>query len=50
MEKWAEIRRRVLSDEISKRTACTEYEIHWDTLKKILTPHGTTWLPSNGSA
>jgi transposase len=37
MEKWAEIRRRVLSGEISKRAACTEYDIHWDTLKKILT-------------
>jgi len=37
MEKWAEIRRRVLSGEISKRAACTQYEIHWDTLKKILT-------------
>jgi len=37
MEKWAEIRRRVLSGEISKRAACAQYEIHWDTLKKILT-------------
>ena len=37
MEKWAEIRRRVLSGEISKRAACVQYEIHWDTLKKILT-------------
>lgn len=37
MEKWIEIRRRVLSGEISKRTACQEYEIHWDTLQKILT-------------
>ena len=37
MEKWAEIRRRVLSGEISKRAACSQYEIHWDTLKKILT-------------
>lgn len=37
MEKWVEIRRRVLSGEISKRAACAEYEIHWDTLKKILT-------------
>jgi transposase len=36
MEKWAEIRRRVLHGEISKRAACREYEIHWDTLKKIL--------------
>jgi transposase len=36
MELWAEIRRRVLGGELSKRTACREYEIHWDTLKKIL--------------
>ncbi|TWT57910.1 Integrase core domain protein [Thalassoglobus neptunius] len=36
MQKWAEIRRRVLNDEISKRAACREYEIHWDTLEKIL--------------
>jgi transposase len=37
MEKWAEIRRRVLNCEISKRAACAEYEIHWETLQKILT-------------
>ena len=37
MEKWAEIRRRVLNEELSKRAACAEYEIHWDTLQKILT-------------
>ena len=37
MEKWGEIRRRVLSCEISKRAACAEYGIHWDTLKKVLT-------------
>jgi transposase len=36
MELWAEIRRRVLTGEISKRQACAEYEIHWQTLKKIL--------------
>ena len=36
MEMWAEIRRRVLTGEISKRQACLEYEIHWQTLKKIL--------------
>ena len=36
MELWAEIRRRVLTGEISKRQACREYEIHWQTLKKIL--------------
>jgi transposase len=37
MEKWAEIRRRVLVDGLSKRAACREYGIHWKTLKKILT-------------
>lgn len=37
MKKWAEIRRRVLTGEISKRAACREYEIHWETLEKILT-------------
>jgi transposase len=37
MQKWAEIRRRVLTGEISKRAACAEYEIHWETLQKILT-------------
>lgn len=36
MELWAEIRRRVLTGEISKRQACREYEIHWATLKKVL--------------
>ncbi len=37
MQKWVEIRRRVLNGEISKRGACVEYEIHWETLEKILT-------------
>ena len=36
MESWAEIRRRVLVDGLSKRAACREYGIHWDTLRKIL--------------
>jgi transposase len=36
MELWAEIRRRVLTGEISKREACREYDLHWQTLKKIL--------------
>jgi transposase len=36
MEQWAEIRRRVLTGEISKREACREYELHWQTLQKIL--------------
>src|SRR5215468_8198068 len=36
MDQWAEIRRRVLTGEISKREACRLYDIHWLTLKKIL--------------
>jgi transposase len=36
MEKWSEIRRRVLVDGLSKRAACREYDVHWDTLQKIL--------------
>ncbi|MDQ3689367.1 MAG: IS21 family transposase, partial [Chloroflexota bacterium] len=36
MENWAEIRRRVLVDGLSKRSACREFDIHWDTLTKIL--------------
>src|SRR5262245_52893426 len=44
MEIWAEVRRRVLAGELSKREACREYRLHWDTLTKILTheePPGT---------
>src|SRR5512135_2911605 len=37
MEKWAEIRRRVLVDGLSRRAACRAYGIPWKTLKKILT-------------
>jgi transposase len=36
MENWAEIRRRVLVDGLSKRAACREFDVHWDTLQKIL--------------
>lgn len=36
MEKWVEIRRKVLANEASKRSICREYEIHWDTLQRIL--------------
>src|SRR6516164_2455276 len=38
MEKWSEIRRRVLVDGLGKRAACREYGIHYKTLKKILPP------------
>ncbi len=37
MEKWAEIRRRVLVEGLGKRAACREYGIHYKTLRKILT-------------
>jgi transposase len=36
MEKWVEIRRRVLTGELSKRGACTEYGLEWRTLQRIL--------------
>ncbi len=36
MEKWAEIRRLVKVEERSKRSVCREFNIHWDTLVKIL--------------
>ena len=37
MEKWSEIRRRVLVDGLGKRAACRTYGIHYKTLTKILT-------------
>ena len=36
MELWTEVRRRVLTQELSKRAACREYGIHWQTLEKML--------------
>ena len=36
MEMWSEIRRRVLTGELTKRAACREYDLHWETLEKIL--------------
>lgn len=36
MEQWSEVRREVLTGKLSKRAACQKYELHWDTLKKIL--------------
>ncbi|MBA3480304.1 MAG: IS21 family transposase [Pirellulales bacterium] len=36
MELWTEVRRRVLTGEISRRQACSEYQLHWQTLQKIL--------------
>jgi len=36
MDQWSEVRREVLTGKLSKRAACRKYELHWDTLKKIL--------------
>lgn len=36
MEQWTEVRRRVLSGELSRRQACVEYGLHWRTLRKML--------------
>lgn len=36
MHDWAEIRRRVLVEGLSKRAACREFDLHWSTLCKIL--------------
>jgi transposase len=36
MERWTEIRRHVLTGAMSKRQACRHYDIHWQTLQKIL--------------
>jgi transposase len=36
MESRAEIRRRVLVDGLSERAACREFDIHRDTLQKVL--------------
>lgn len=37
MEMWTKVRRSVLTGKLSKRQACKKYEIHWETLEKILT-------------
>jgi transposase len=37
MQVWTEVRRRVLTGELSKRAACREYDLSWQTLKKMLT-------------
>jgi transposase len=36
MQLWTEVRRRVLTEGLSKRQACREYGLHWRTLTKIL--------------
>jgi hypothetical protein len=40
MSMWTEIRRRVLTNRASKRAICREYNIHWDTLRKIFQHKG----------
>lgn len=37
MEFWTEVRRRVLTGQLSKRAACRQYDLSWHTLAKILT-------------
>jgi transposase len=36
MERWTEIRRQVLTGQMSKRQACRHFDLHWLTLQKIL--------------
>ena len=36
MEQWAEVRHEVLVQGASKRSVCRKYNLHWDTLSKIL--------------
>ena len=48
MENWAEIRRRVLVDGLSKRSACREYDLHWDTLTEDPLPRRAARLPPHG--
>ena len=36
MEFWKEVRRQVLTNEMSRRGACKKYGLGWHTLKKIL--------------
>lgn len=37
MEFWKEVRRQVLTGQLSQRAACRQYNLGWHTLKKILT-------------
>jgi hypothetical protein len=36
MERWSEVRRRVLTGALTKRAARQEYHLHWDTLTSLL--------------
>ena len=40
MEQWAEIRRRVLVEQVSQRQILRETGMHWKTLRKILEHSG----------
>jgi helix-turn-helix, Psq domain len=48
MQLWSEIRRRVVTGEISLRQACSEYGLNFRTVRKIVRhpepPHRTTHL------
>src|SRR3954471_14026242 len=53
MEFWKEVRRRVLTKEISKRAACETYGLGWHTLTKILAhdePPGYRQSPGEAEA
>ncbi len=40
MQHWAEVRRAVLADGMSKRAACRRFGLHWDTIQRIIKhPH-----------
>ena len=36
MQFWTDVRRYVLTEGHSKRSACRKFDIHWQTLEKIL--------------
>ncbi len=44
MEFWTEVRRRVLTGQLSKRAACREYELSWHTVAEISHPRRATGL------
>jgi hypothetical protein len=40
MQQWADIRRRVLVENVSKRQILRETGMHWRTLEKVLDGQG----------
>ena len=42
MEFWRDVRRQVLTSELSQCAAMKQYGLGWHTLKKILTPEKPT--------